>query len=62
MKIGFQHSGGRFDVVVPHLFREMTRDEVIPLSGHVVCRSGNVIKYLCIPQGTHIIISVAYNR
>ncbi|KAF8483511.1 cytochrome P450 [Russula ochroleuca] len=53
----------RFDVVVPHLFRETTRDEVIPLSGPVVCRSGTVIKELCIPQGTHIIISdVAYNR
>jgi hypothetical protein len=33
------------------------------LSGPVVCRSGTVIKELCIPQGTHIIISdVAYNR
>jgi len=53
----------RFDTVVPHLFRVGTRDEVIPLSEQVLCRTGSVIKELCIPQGTHVIISnVAYHR
>ncbi|KAI0281778.1 cytochrome P450 [Russula aff. rugulosa BPL654] len=53
----------RFDTVVPHLFRVATRDEVIPLSEQVRCRSGSVTKELYIPQGTHIIISdVAYHR
>lgn len=53
----------RFDTVVPHLFRVGTRDEVIPLSSQVLCRSGSVTKELYIPQGTHIIISdVAYHR
>jgi hypothetical protein len=53
----------RFDTVVPHLFRETTRDEVIPLSRPAHCRSGSVIKELYVSQGTHIIISdVAYNR
>ena len=52
----------RFDTVVPHLFREATRDEVVPLSKEVRCKSGNVIGELHIPKGTHIIISdVAYN-
>ncbi|KAH9975382.1 cytochrome P450 [Lactifluus volemus] len=53
----------RFDTVVPHLFREATRDDVVPLSTQVLCRSGNVIEELHIPKGTHVIISdVAYNR
>ncbi|KAI0295704.1 cytochrome P450 [Russula brevipes] len=53
----------RFDTVVPHLFRVSTRDEVIPLSEQVHCRSGSVIEELYIPQGTHVIISdIAYNR
>jgi hypothetical protein len=53
----------RFDTVIPHLFRETVRDEVIPLSEPVICRSGTAIKELCIPKGTHIIISdVAYHR
>jgi len=53
----------RFDTVVPHLFREATRNEVIPLSEQVRCRSGTITEELCIPQGTHIIISnAAYNR
>jgi cytochrome P450 len=53
----------RFDTVVPHLFRVSTRDEVIPLSEQVHCRSGSVIEELYIPRGTHVIISdIAYNR
>ena len=53
----------RYDTVVPHLFREATRDDVIPLTAKVLCRSGNVIEHLSIPQGTQIIISdVAYHR
>ncbi|KAH9965228.1 cytochrome P450 [Russula dissimulans] len=53
----------RFDTVVPHLFREATRNEVIPLSEEVRCRSGTITGELYIPQGTHIIISnAAYNR
>jgi len=53
----------RFDTVVPHLFRVSTRDEVIPLSEQVHCRSGSVIEELYIPQGTHVIVSdIAYNR
>ncbi|KAI0002552.1 cytochrome P450 [Russula compacta] len=53
----------RFDTVVSHLFRVATRDEVIPLSGKVLCRSGSVIEELHVPRRTHIIISdVAYNR
>jgi hypothetical protein len=53
----------RFETVVPHLFRVATRDEVIPLSEEVLCRSGNVIKQLSVPRGTNIIISdVAYHR
>ena len=32
----------RFDTVVPHLFREATRNEVIPLSEQVRCRSGTI--------------------
>lgn len=53
----------RFDTTIPHLFRVTTRDEVIPLSEQVLCQSGGVIKELCVPQGTHIIISaVAYHR
>lgn len=53
----------RYDTVIPHLFREATRDEVIPLTAKVFCRSGNVIEHLPIPRGTQIIISdVAYHR
>lgn len=53
----------RFDTVVPHLFREAVRDEVVPLSVPVHCKSGNVINELCIPRGTHVIISdIAYHR
>ncbi|KAI0292218.1 cytochrome P450 [Multifurca ochricompacta] len=53
----------RFDTVVPHLFREAIRDEVVPLSKPIRCKSGKVIDELFIPKGTSIIISdVAYNR
>jgi len=53
----------RYDTVVPHLFRVATRDEVIPLTAKVLCRSGSVIEHLPIPRGTQIIISdVAYHR
>ena len=53
----------RYDTVVPHLFREATRDDVIPLTAKVHCRSGSVIEHLPIPRGTQIIISdVAYHR
>lgn len=53
----------RFDTIIPHLFRVTTRDEVIPLSKQVLCRSGSLIKEVCVAKGTHIIISgVAYHR
>lgn len=53
----------RYDTVIPHLFREATRDDVIPLTAKVFCRSGNVVEHLPIPRGTQIIISdVAYHR
>ena len=51
----------RFDTVVPHLFRVATRDEVIPLSEQVRCRSGSDAKELYIPE-THIISDAAYHR
>src|SRR5260221_567551 len=53
----------RYDTVVPHLFRVATRDDVIPLTAEVHCRSGSVIEHLPISRGTQIIISdVAYHR
>jgi len=53
----------RYDTVVPHLFRVATRDEVIPLTAKVCCRSGSVIERLPLSRGTEIIISdVAYHR
>ncbi|KAI0298376.1 cytochrome P450 [Multifurca ochricompacta] len=53
----------RFDTVVPHLFREAIRDEVVPLSKPIRSKSGKVIEELFIPKGTSIIVSnAAYNR
>lgn len=53
----------RFDTVVPHLFREAAKEEVVPLSVPVNCKSGNVINELHIPKGTHVIVSdIAYHR
>ncbi|THH17361.1 hypothetical protein EW146_g3435 [Bondarzewia mesenterica] len=52
----------RFDTVVPHLFREATRDDVLPLSEPLKMSSGKVVSEILVPKGTRIVISnVAYN-
>ncbi|KDQ56237.1 hypothetical protein JAAARDRAFT_690089 [Jaapia argillacea MUCL 33604] len=53
----------RIHPVVPHLFRESTRDDAVPLFKPITTSSGKVLDEVPIPQGMKIIISVAaYNR
>ncbi|KDQ56231.1 hypothetical protein JAAARDRAFT_158180 [Jaapia argillacea MUCL 33604] len=53
----------RIHPVVPHLFRESTRDDAVPLFKPITTSSGKVLDEVPIPKGMKIIISVAaYNR
>lgn len=53
----------RFDTVVPHLFRQATRDDILPLSKAIRTSSGKIVDSIPIPKGIRIVISnVGYNQ
>jgi hypothetical protein len=53
----------RVEIVVPHIFREATQDDIVPLSKPIVSTSGKIMNEVFVPKGTRMIISViGYNR
>ena len=49
--------------IIPELFRQASRDDVIPLSSPIMTKSGQLISEIPISKGQNITISVGcYNR